>query len=222
MKIVAVISGGLDSGVMLGRFQDQGHTVTALSVNYGQRHRRELDFARQLAAHYGVPWTLADLSALRPLFIGSSQTDDTIAVPHGHYAAESMKVTVVPNRNMLLLATAGALAMGSRADAVAFAAHAGDHTIYPDCREEFVVAMRRVLGLADWHQVDLLCPFLHRTKAEIVLQGARMAFPFALTYSCYEGEEDHCGRCGTCVERREAFALAGVSDPTVYAEVARV
>lgn len=222
MKIVAVISGGLDSGVMLGRLQDQGHEVVTLSVNYGQRHRRELDYARQLTDHYGVPWTLVDLSGLQRVFIGSSQTDERIPVPHGHYAAESMKLTVVPNRNMLLLATAGALAMGTKADAVAYAAHAGDHTIYPDCREEFVVAMRRVLGLADWHQVELLCPFLHRTKADIVAQGDRISFPFALTYSCYEGGEEHCGRCGTCVERREAFSLAGIPDPTVYAEVARV
>jgi 7-cyano-7-deazaguanine synthase len=216
-RTIVVLSGGMDSAVLLAHLLDQGHEVKTLSVNYGQRHRRELLFAEKLATHYGVQWSCADLSALRPLLAGSSQTDPDLKVPHGHYAAETMKLTIVPNRNMLLLAVAGAFAISAKADAIAYAAHAGDHAIYPDCRPEFVDALAGALVLADWHHVAIDRPFITWTKADIARRGGALSVPFNLTYSCYEGDVAHCGLCGTCVERREAFTLAGVTDPTLYA-----
>jgi 7-cyano-7-deazaguanine synthase len=216
MKTILIHSGGLDSTVLLYWLRRQGHEVMALSVDYGQRHVIELQCAETICNALGVPFFAADLSKLQPLFRGSSQTDHSVPVPHGHYTDESMKKTVVPNRNMLLIAVAGAHAIAEQADNVAYAAHAGDHAIYPDCREEFVEPLARALSLADWHPVNLLRPFIAMTKAEIVQGGAEMGVPFHLTYSCYEGQPFHCGKCGTCVERREAFQLAGVTDPTAY------
>jgi 7-cyano-7-deazaguanine synthase len=217
MKSVAVFSGGLDSTVMLRQLVDAGDDVIALSVDYAQRHRRELAQAELIAGRWGIEWRVADLSAIAPLLAGSSQTSPDIAVPHGHYAEETMKQTVVPNRNMIMISVAAGWAISRRFDRVAYAAHAGDHTIYPDCRPEFATALGQALALADWHRVDLHCPFVTMNKAEIVSLGARLGVDFALTWSCYEGGELHCGRCGTCVERREAFARADVPDPTAYA-----
>ncbi len=216
MKTVIVYSGGLDSTVLLYHLLDVGHEVAALSVNYGQRHVRELKAARDITARLGVRHETADLSALAGLLSGSALTDRSVEVPEGHYAEESMKATVVPNRNMLLLATAAAWAISLKAESVAYAAHSGDHAIYPDCRPEFTDALEQAIGLADWHRVSLLRPFVHLTKADIVKRGAALDVPFGETWSCYKGGEIHCGRCGTCVERREAFALAGVPDPTPY------
>lgn len=213
---IVVLSGGMDSAVLLAQRVAIGEPVKALSINYGQRHRRELEFAAQLAGYYHVEHQVADLRGLQPLLKGSSQSDPDVAVPKGHYAEESMKLTVVPNRNMLLLATAVAWAISSKFRAVAYAAHAGDHAIYPDCREEFVAHLAKAVELADWHVVALERPFVNWTKADIAAEGDRLKVPFDLTYSCYEGRIVHCGECGTCVERRMAFIAAGVSDPTQY------
>lgn len=217
MKTLAVFSGGLDSTVLLHSLVAAGDEVLALSVDYGQRHRRELQHAQTIAARLGVEWRIADLSAITPLLAGSSQTSLDVLVPHGHYAEESMKQTVVPNRNMIMIAVAAGWAISQRCDRVAYGAHTGDHTIYPDCRPEFAEALGCALALADWHPVELHCPFIRMTKAEIVALGSRLKVDFASTWSCYEGGSLHCGQCGTCVERREAFRLAGVPDPTEYA-----
>lgn len=127
-----------------------------------------------------------------------------------------MKKTVVPNRNMILLAVAIAKAVSVGARFVAYGAHAGDHAIYPDCRPEFVEAMKTAAGLADWTKVEILAPFIKSTKADIAKTGARLGVPFEMTWSCYKGGEIHCGKCGTCTERREAFQLAKIDDPTKY------
>lgn len=216
MRVVALLSGGLDSTALVAFLRAQGDEVAALSVNYGQRHARELEAAAAVAAALGVEHQVADLTHLRQLMQGSSQTDPSVVVPHGHYAEESMKVTVVPNRNMVLLACAIAWAVARKADAVAYAAHAGDHAIYPDCRGEFVAAMQQAAALCDWRPVDIIAPFTAISKADIVQIGVQDGAPLGLTWSCYEGGTVHCGRCGTCVERREAFQLAGVADPTEY------
>ncbi|NBQ03100.1 MAG: 7-cyano-7-deazaguanine synthase, partial [Opitutae bacterium] len=136
----------------------------------------------------------------------------------GHYAEESMKSTVVPNRNMILLALAGGHALSLGFDTIAYAAHAGDHTIYPDCRPEFADAMDTALSLADWNTLSLHRPFVDMTKSDLVSLGAELDAPLHLTWSCYAGNEIHCGKCGTCVERKEAFALAKIPDPTKYEE----
>lgn len=222
-KTVVVFSGGMDSTTLLYGMRAIGRQVIPLGIDYGQRHRKELEAAAKICWDLHLPYQIADLRALRSLLGGSSQTDDTIAVPEGHYAEESMKKTVVPNRNMILLSVAIARAISAGADQVAYGAHAGDHAIYPDCRPEFVMAMRHVAKLADWSQVEIVAPFLDKTKADIARQGKELGVPFELTWSCYKGGDVHCGKCGTCVERREAFLVAGVTDPTTYetAKVAR-
>lgn len=217
MNTVLIYSGGLDSTVLLYHLLAEGDTVRCLGVDYGQRHRRELDSAREVAALAGVGFRTADLSALRDLLGGSSQTDDSFAVPEGHYEADSMKLTVVPNRNMLMLSVAAAFAISSKSQRIAYAAHSGDHAIYPDCRGEFVHALAAAVRLCDWSPVELVAPFVKMTKAEIVARGAELGAPVGRTWSCYKGGEKHCGVCGTCTERREAFKIAGVIDPTEYA-----
>jgi 7-cyano-7-deazaguanine synthase len=221
MQAVAVMSGGLDSTVLGYLLRSEGYECRVVSFDYGQRHRKELDYARAVAADLEAPWTLIDLAAagLGRLLTGSALTDEGIEVPHGHYADENMRVTVVPNRNAVMLSIACAAAGSWGAGVVAFGAHAGDHPIYPDCRPEFVrafEAMERVAmeGIGD---ITLYAPFLASTKADIVRTGHRLGVPFERTWSCYNGREIHCGACGTCYERREAFQLAGVPDPTEYA-----
>lgn len=215
-KILVVLSGGMDSTTLLYHLKDQGHELRALGVDYGQRHRRELDAARAICDAAGIPFQVADLTALNPLMGGSALTDPSIAVPEGHYAAENMKATVVPNRNMLLIAVSLSHCVALGYDAVAYAAHAGDHTIYPDCRPEFAAVMDAAAHLCDFEPRRLLRPFVTWTKADIAARGAELGVPYDVTWTCYQGGAKHCGRCGTCVERIEAFRLGGVEDPTDY------
>jgi len=218
MKTVIVYSGGLDSTVLLYHLRQAGHELHALSVDYGQRHRCELEHAAAICEELAVPHSVADLSGLRPLLAGSSLTSPKIEVAEGHYTEETMKSTVVPNRNMILLSVATGHALSIKAGQIAYAAHSGDHAIYPDCRNEFADVMATAIKLADWEQVVLIRPFVDWTKADIVRRGAELGVPFTHTWSCYKGGALHCGRCGTCIERREAFDLANVDDPTPYAE----
>jgi 7-cyano-7-deazaguanine synthase len=157
------------------------------------------------------------LRAIGAALTGSALTDD-IDVPDGHYAEESMRVTVVPNRNAIMLTVAFGIAAARGDDAVATAVHGGDHFIYPDCRPAFTQSFEAMqkMALDGYADVSLYTPFVHQTKADIVTAGTLHNTPFADTWSCYKGGEHHCGRCGTCVERREAFDLAGVVDPTRY------
>ncbi|AHF93393.1 7-cyano-7-deazaguanine synthase [Opitutaceae bacterium TAV5] len=216
MKSVVIYSGGLDSTVLLYELVNESREVKALSINYGQRHVRELEAARSLCALLGVEHRIADLRAIAPLLSGSSLTSDDIPVPDGHYSEEVMKTTVVPNRNMIMLSIAAGWAISQKFDRVAYAAHGGDHAIYPDCRPEFADAVDQTIRLADWHRVSLYRPFVSLTKADIVRRGAALGVPFEKTWSCYKGGRLHCGVCGTCIERREAFSLAGIPDPTEY------
>lgn len=213
MKTLLIYSGGMDSTTLLYWLQMIGRDVLTLGINYGQKHGKELEYAERLTTRLNIPFKVADLSALRPLLSGSSQTDDNVPVPEGHYAAESMKLTVVPNRNMIMLATAAGYGMSQGCDTVAYAAHAGDHAIYPDCRPEFADALDGALRLADWKPIRLERPFIQYTKSDIARIGRLLEVPFNETWSCYKGGELHCGKCGTCVERREAL---GPLDPTEY------
>jgi 7-cyano-7-deazaguanine synthase len=206
----------MDSTALAALLASFGFEVHGLGVDYGQRHRFELERAEEIAVALGVSFRVADLSGIRPLLAGSSQTSDDIEVPEGHYTDESMKATVVPNRNMLLIALAGAYAQSIGAQAVAYAAHAGDHPIYPDCRPEFADAADEALALGSG--LKLIRPFVLFDKAAIARIGHVLGAPMHLTWSCYKGDGvAHCGKCGTCVERREAFEFAGVPDPTVWA-----
>jgi 7-cyano-7-deazaguanine synthase len=219
MKTLVVCSGGLDS-VSLAHKVAKEHTLIGLiSFDYGQRHKKELEFAARAAHRLGVPHEIIDISGIGRHLSGSALTDD-LDVPDGHYAEETMKVTVVPNRNAIMLAIAFGMAAARKADAVAVAVHGGDHFIYPDCRPGFIDSFQAMQNhaLDGYADVTLLAPFVTGSKADIVTEGARHDTPFAETWSCYKGGEKHCGRCGTCVERREAFFLAGVEDPTDYTD----
>jgi 7-cyano-7-deazaguanine synthase len=216
MKAVVLFSGGLDSTVLAHQLLSEGAELRLLSFHYGQRHRKELDNASELAKKMRVPHRILKFPELGSLLGGSSLTDNSIDLPEGHYAEESMKATIVPNRNMILLSLAAGHALSIGFDTVAYAAHAGDHTIYPDCRPEFASAMEKALSLADWQDLKLHRPFVEKTKADLVKIGHDLEAPLGDTWSCYAGRDLHCGKCGTCVERKEAFALAGVPDPTVY------
>ena len=216
MKAVVLFSGGLDSTVLVQQLIHDQASVRLLSINYGQRHKKELSHSSRIATSMNLPHRILDLPDLAELLSGSSLTDSSVELPEGHYAEESMKSTVVPNRNMILLAMAAGYALSIDFDTVAYAAHAGDHTIYPDCRPVFADAMQNALQLADWKDLRLHRPFVNLTKAELVRIGAKLGAPLHLTWSCYAGDESHCGKCGTCVERKEAFEVAKITDPTEY------
>ncbi|MDG2170459.1 MAG: 7-cyano-7-deazaguanine synthase QueC [Opitutales bacterium] len=216
MKTVIVYSGGLDSTVLLYHLLATGDSVSTLAVNYGQRHSKELKQAKAITSKLGIEHREVDLTSINQLLGGSSLTDSSISIPQGHYEEDNMKSTVVPNRNMILLSLATGWAVSKKAECVSYAAHSGDHAIYPDCRNEFAEALDKAIRLADWQEVYLNRPFVDLTKADIVKLGSELNVPFEQTWSCYEGQDVHCGRCGTCIERREAFHLAGVEDPTEY------
>lgn len=237
---VVLLSGGLDSATLLWHLLDaNGGDVVAVSFDYGQRHAKELEVARNLAARAQVPHHIIALTVaghgLASILPGSALTDATVAVPHGHYAADNMKATVVPNRNAIMLSLAYGIAVAHKLDLVALSVHAGDHAIYPDCRPEFVGALDHALAVGNqWTPDDpvphLAAPFLMASKADIALRAMDLRVPIADTWSCYQGGEVHCGRCGTCVERAEAIAAASMRrtirdgldkvepDPTVYAD----
>lgn len=217
MKTNVVCSGGLDSVSLAHVLAAQGNLSRLVSFDYGQRHRKELDSASACATRLNVPHHVIDLRSVGASLTGSALTDD-VDVPDGHYAEETMRVTVVPNRNAIMLTIAYGIAAAQGDDHVATAVHGGDHFIYPDCRPAFTEAFDAMqqAALDGYADIRLYTPFVHLTKADIVKAGQAANTPFDLTWSCYKGGEHHCGRCGTCVERREAFALAGVADPTTY------
>jgi 7-cyano-7-deazaguanine synthase len=219
MKVVVLCSGGMDSVAAL-YWAVRHHTVVgAASFDYGSKHNhRELPFAAEHAAKLAVPHTVIALDFINRLF-SSDLLKTGGAIPDGHYEAANMKQTVVPFRNGIMLSVAGGFAESVGADGVVIAAHGGDHAIYPDCREDFMRAMGQALALGTYAGVQLLRPFIAMTKAQIATAGAELGVDFSCTWSCYKGGEIHCGTCGTCVERREAFLHAGLVDPTIYASM---
>ncbi|MEO7414433.1 MAG: 7-cyano-7-deazaguanine synthase QueC [Opitutaceae bacterium] len=217
MKVVVLCSGGMDSVTALYWAAREHATIAAVSFDYGAKHNhREIPFAREHAVKLGVRHQVVALPFVNELFASDLLTSGG-KIPEGHYEAENMKQTVVPFRNAIMLSIAAGFAESVGAEALAIAAHGGDHAIYPDCREDFMQAMGEAMRLGTYAQVHLLRPFISLTKTEIAATGAQLGIDFARTWSCYKGGEIHCGKCGTCVERREAFALAGLPDPTEYA-----
>jgi 7-cyano-7-deazaguanine synthase len=213
------VSGGLDSVTLAYLLAEEGYRLRLLAFDYGQRHKKELDYARLCAERLDARFDAVDIRSVGGLLSGSALTDD-IDVPHGHYAAENMEVTVVPNRNAIMLSIAYGAAVAENATLVSAAMHTGDHYVYPDCRPQFTEAFasmqeKAVEGFGD-ERLSLYTPFIESGKEEIVKVGARLGVPFQETWSCYEGGELHCGLCGTCTERKESFELAGVPDPTRY------
>lgn len=219
IKTIAIVSGGMDSVTLAYWLKARGDDLTLLSVDYGQRHKKEMSFAAKAAEALGADHHIVDMTSVTKLIATSSLTGDVV-VPDGHYAEETMRATVVPNRNMMMLSVACAVAISSEADYVATGVHGGDHFIYPDCRNEFIQAASAaaIVGMVGMSKnfKGIIAPFVYNDKEGIAKIGDELGVPWVDTWSCYKGGEVHCGRCGTCVERQEAFYLAGVTDPTIY------
>jgi len=218
MNTVVLCSGGMDSVTAL-YWAREAHTVSAaVSFDYGSKHNhREIPLAAEHAGRLGVRHVVVALPFVEALF-ASALLRGGAEIPEGHYEAETMRQTVVPFRNAIFLAIATGLAESAGAAGLVIAAHTGDHAIYPDCRENFMAAMAAAMRAGTDAGIQLLRPFISWDKGRIAAEGARLGVDFARTWSCYQGGEIHCGRCGTCVERREAFAQAGLTDPTAYAD----
>jgi 7-cyano-7-deazaguanine synthase len=216
MKAVVLLSGGMDSVVALHHACREHEVVAAISFHYGAKHNdREIPFAKWHSESRSIPHITVPLD-----FIGREFESDLLQkggdIPKGHYEESSMKKTVVPFRNGIMLSIAAGFAESKGAEGLVIAAHSGDHAIYPDCREEFMQAMGDAIRLGTYAEVALLRPFISMSKASIARRGAELGVDFSKTWSCYVGGETHCGECGTCVERREAFQLAQLPDSTRY------
>ena len=215
-KVVVLCSGGMDSVAALYDAAEIHEVTAAISFHYGAKHNdREIPFAKWHADHLGIPHITVPLA-----FIGEQFESDLLQkggeIPKGHYEEETMKKTVVPFRNGIMLSIAGGFAESKGAHGLVIAAHSGDHAIYPDCREDFLSAMADAIRLGTYARVEVMRPFVTMTKTEIARRGHDLGVDFSQTWSCYVGGEVQCGECGTCVERREAFLLAGILDPTPY------
>lgn len=211
---LVILSGGLDSTVLLSDILSdaKNEEVRAISFNYSQRHHsRELKAAMDIAAYYNVPHEIL------PIPLGAwGALSGGEELPLGHYEDENMRKTVVPYRNLSMIAVAASRAVAQGMSRIAIGAHGGDHAVYPDCRAQFLSHVDGTLALGDWYPVKLFYPYATLSKADIVSIGARLRAPMDKTWSCYAGRTLHCGKCGTCVERREAFILANIQDPTTY------
>lgn len=211
-----VLSGGLDSTTMLYDYADS--IALAVTFQYGSNHnKREVAFAKYHCEQLGIEHIEIDLAFMGKYF-KSSLLEGADAIPEGNYDEENMKSTVVPFRNGIMLSVAAGLAESRRLKKVMMANHSGDHTIYPDCRPEFAEAMGQAINLGTYIGVELVAPYTMLSKSDIVRRGAELGIDYTKTYSCYKGGEVHCGVCGTCRERKEAFALAGVEDKTKYSD----
>ncbi len=218
MKVVVLVSGGMDSVTALYHAASEHEVVAGLSFDYGSKHNhRELPLAAWHCEQLGVPHQVVPLSFMDDLF-ESDLLKSGGDIPEGHYEAENMKQTVVPFRNGIMMAIAAGFAESIEAGGLVIAAHSGDHAIYPDCREDFMQPMAEAITAGTYADVQVLRPFIDQRKEDIAARGAELGIDFSQTWSCYKGGELHCGKCGTCVERKEAFEIAGVEDPTVYLE----
>ena len=216
MKILHVYSGGLDSTVLLAKLLKEKNKVQGINFYYGSNHNlQERAAARRVTKVLGVKLTEINLDFIKEYF-QSALLAGADAIPEGHYQAENMKSTVVPFRNGIMLSIAAGFAESQGLEAVSMAAHAGDHYIYPDCRPQFLDPMEDAIREGTEKRIQLMAPFYNRTKTGIVKLGNEIGAPMELSYSCYRGGQLHCGTCGACNERKEAFKDAGVKDPTRY------
>lgn len=218
MKAVLILSGGIDSSTLLYYLLEKGYEVHALTFFYGQRHAKEIEFAKKIAEEAekigSLEHRIVDVSAIHDLISKGAITGEE-TVPEGPYTEETQKVTTVPNRNMILISIAAGYAVKIGAREVYYAAHRSD-LVYPDCRKEFVKALDTAIYLAN--QLELKAPFVDMTKAEIVELGLKLRVPYELTWSCYVGGERPCLKCATCLERTEAFLLNKTKDPLLSDE----
>lgn len=216
-KVVVIYSGGMDSFTLLNEVHRSGKEIYALSFDYGQRHKKELHYAARVCQKQNIHHKVVNISAINDLIGGSSLTDD-IEVPEGHYEDENMQQTVVPNRNMILLSLATGYAVSLGIEEVYYGAHGGDHMIYPDCRPEFVEKMNNVCEIANYQKVMICTPYLNINKIDILTKGLAMNLDYSDSWTCYNGREKACGKCGACQERLEAFSMNQVNDPLCYEE----
>lgn len=214
-SVVVIFSGGMDSFTVLNRAIKDGYQVYALTFDYGQRHFKEIEYASAVCANLSADHKVIDISVINQLIQGSSLTTD-IDIPEGHYGADNMKSTVVPNRNMILLSLAVGYAVSIGANKVFYGAHSGDHVIYPDCRPEFVEKMNDVSAIANYEAVEIVTPYIKHDKAGILADGLNMGLDYGKTWTCYNGRDKACGKCGSCDERLEAFAIHNMTDPLEY------
>lgn len=209
-----IVSGGMDSITLLYDRKDE--IALGISFDYGSNHNaREIPFAKMHCERLGIKHITINLDFMHQYF-KSSLLDGAEAIPEGHYADDNMKSTVVPFRNGIMLAIAIGLAESNNLDQVFIANHGGDHTIYPDCRPEFINAIDAAATAGTYNNVKVIAPYTKITKSDIARIGKRLGIDYAETWSCYKGGEVHCGKCGTCVERKEALAEAGIEDKTIY------
>ncbi|KPU83274.1 7-cyano-7-deazaguanine synthase [Psychromonas sp. PRT-SC03] len=215
-KVVVIYSGGMDSYTVLHKALEEGLQPFALTFNYGQRHIKEIDVAREVCLSLNVDHKIIDISSINELIGGSSLTDSSIDVSSGEYQNENMINTVVPNRNMILLSMAIGYAVSIGAEKVYYGAHSGDHEIYPDCRPIFVEKMNAVASVANYEKVSIYSPYLNNDKIGILKDGLRMGLDYSKTWTCYNGREKACGVCASCVERLDAFTKNALIDPLAY------
>ncbi len=213
---VIILSGGMDSVTML--YEHVADIALAITFDYGANHgQQEMRCARLHCERLGVEHIIVSLDFMK-LHFTSSLLSGADAIPEGHYTDQSMKSTVVPFRNGVMLSVACGIAESHGLKRVMIANHAGDHTIYPDCRAPFIEAMDRCMQEGTWEHVRLFAPYTHISKSDIARRGKALGVDYSLTWSCYKGGARHCGKCGTCVERREALRDAGIDDTTEYEE----
>ena len=213
---VIIVSGGMDSTTLLYEYQDR--IALGISFNYGSKHNdKEIPLARMHCERLGIKHVEIPLDFMEKYF-KSSLLKGGEDIPEGHYADDNMKSTVVPFRNGIMLAIAAGLAESHGLKYLMMANHSGDHTIYPDCRPEFVDAMSEAISTGTYEHLKILAPYTNITKTDIARHGAKLGMNYAETWSCYKGGDCHCGKCGTCVERKEALRDAGIVDTTVYEE----
>lgn len=211
---VIIVSGGMDSTTLLYDMQER--IGLALSFDYGSNHNaNEIPFAKLHCERLGIPHITIKMDFMSRYF-KSSLLSGAEAIPEGHYTATNMKSTVVPFRNGIMLSIAAGIAESNGLNYVMLASHGGDHTIYPDCRSEFTTAMSEATRLGTDAGIEVISPYNNITKADIAAKGKALGIDYTETWSCYKGGKAHCGRCGTCVERREALAAAGIEDKTIY------
>lgn len=216
MKVLPVVSGGMDSVTMLHDLVCRGYEIDeVISYNYGQRHVKELDFVAWNVQQLRLKHKIIDISFMAQLLDNSALTGDT-EVPEGHYEQDNMSLTVVPNRNMILASIAIGRAVNNNCDAIALGVHSGDHAIYPDCRPEFISALRTASLIANYQPIDVLAPYLQMDKGKIISRGLEIGVDYEHTWTCYKGLDKACGVCGSCQERLEGFDQNGIADPLEY------
>ena len=216
MAAIVSLSGGLDSATVLAEMLYQGREVTAVGFLYGSKHNTfENRCAAKLAGYYDVPFQLIDLTSVMGHF-SSSLLKHGGEIPEGHYADSSMSQTVVPARNIIFCSILTGLAWSVGVGEVWLGIHAGDHPIYSDCSPEFFASMKDTITLGSDGRVSLEAPFLHHTKASVVMRGLELKVPYELTRTCYKDQELACGKCGACCERLEAFGINNQKDPVRY------